>query len=534
MNTLHLKVEEPGAVSTAAKLLREGRVVAIPTETVYGLAANALDPEAVKRIFEAKGRPQDNPLIVHVASLDEIEPLVSEIPEALYRLAEKFWPGPLTVIMKKSEAVPDAVTAGLDTVAIRMPSHPVARQIIKESALPLAAPSANASGMPSPTSAAHVINDLEGRIDAVIDGGECEVGVESTVISLVKNPPVLLRPGGISPQSLEEVLGKIEISHAVFEKLEAGEKPLSPGMKYKHYSPRAKVTLIKGDFEKYKAFLEAQKYETCAVCFEGEGKHFRTAVEYGRQGDCDDQAEHIFAALREVDETGCEYAFVRFPDTEGVGLAVYNRLLRSAAFRVIDLDFKIPVYGLTGQTGAGKSTIAQMFAENGFCVADTDVLAREAVKNPEVIAELCEYFGADIFEGGELNRRELAKRAFASPGKTALLNKATHPEITRLAFEAIHSGEKAGAKAAIIDAPVIFESSITSVCKKIVCVTAPLEERIKRIALRDSITPEETAARMSAQKDEEYYIKHSDVIIENTDTEAARQAVMKFVKEEIQ
>ena len=533
MNTLYIDARQPDAVRTAARILREGGVVAIPTETVYGLAANALSPEAVAKIFEAKGRPQDNPLIVHVSSLDEITPLVSEIKPELYALAEKFWPGPLTVIMKKSALVPDEVTAGLDTVAIRMPSHPAAREIIKESGLPLAAPSANASGRPSPTKAEHVKADLDGRIDAVIDGGDCSVGVESTVISLVSDPPLLLRPGGISPSQLEQVLGKIEISHAVFEKLEAGEKAQSPGMKYKHYAPKAKVTLIKGDFESYRKFLLAQKYRTCAVCFEGEGREFECAVEYGRKDDALSQAEHIFDALRRVDETGCEYAFVRCPDTHGVGLAVYNRLLRSAAFRVIDLEFGRPVYGLTGQTGAGKSTVGKEFAKYGFNVIDTDALAGKAVANPEVLAELKEYFGADIIADGELDRRELAKRAFSSPEKTLLLNKATHPEITRLAIEEIHRGEERGAKASLIDAPVLFESALACICEKTICVTAPREERIRRIALRDGISRGEIEARISAQKSEEEYVSQSDYIIENINPEDAKSAVRKFITEEL-
>jgi L-threonylcarbamoyladenylate synthase len=533
MNTLYIDAGQPGACKTAARILREGGIVAIPTETVYGLAANALNPDAVAKIFRAKGRPQDNPLIVHVSSLDEIPPLVSEVKPELYALAEKFWPGPLTVIMKKSALVPDEVTAGLDTVAIRMPSHPAAREIIKESGLPLAAPSANASGRPSPTKAEHVKADLDGRIDAVIDGGDCSVGVESTVISLVSDPPVLLRPGGISPAQLEQVLGRVEISHAVFEKLEKGEKAQSPGMKYKHYAPKAKVTIIKGSFESYSRFLLAQKYRTCAVCFDGEGSAFECAVEYGAKDDAASQAEHIFDALRRVDGTGCEYAFVRCPDTEGVGLAVYNRLLRSAAFRVIDLEFSRPVFGLTGQSGAGKTTIGEVFASQGFNVIDTDALARKAVTDSEVLAELKEYFGDDIIINGELDRRRLAGRAFSSPEKTLLLNKATHPEITRLTVEEIHKGEQRGARASIIDAPVLFESPLACICAKTVCVTAPREERIKRLAQRDGISESEIEARLSAQKNEADYVAKSDYIIENINPSDAEKAVIKFITEEL-
>ena len=255
MKTLRLKSTEKEDIKKAAEILKNGGLAAIPTETVYGLAANALDPVAVGKIFAAKGRPQDNPLIVHVASLDAIPPLVKKVDPRMLKLAERFWPGPLTIISERSEIVPDAVTAGLSTVAIRMPSHPCARAIIEQSGLPLAAPSANASGKPSPTCAEHVLADLDGRIDAVVDGGHCSVGVESTVITLATEPPTLLRPGGVTVEQLREVLGEVNIAAAVFEKLKDGERPQSPGMKYKHYAPAAEVTIIKGSFKQYKKFL---------------------------------------------------------------------------------------------------------------------------------------------------------------------------------------------------------------------------------------------------------------------------------------
>ena len=515
MKTLYLNEKEENAIQTAAEILKNGGLVAIPTETVYGLAANALDGKAVAEIFIAKGRPQDNPLIVHVASLDEIPPLVEAVDSRLYDLAEKYWPGPLTVIMKKSSLIPDEVSAGLDTVAIRMPSHETARKIIEISGVPLAAPSANASGKPSPTKASHVIQDLDGKIDAVVDGGECSVGVESTVVTLATEPPTLLRPGGITPAQLEAVLGEIHISPAVFEKLKEGEKAESPGMKYKHYAPAAQVTIIKGDFESFRKFVLAQKETVCAVCFEGEGKHFENYIEYGSENDADSQAHSIFDALREVDKTGCNTAFVRCPVSSGVGLAVYNRLLRSAAFRVIDLDFTIPVIGLTGQTGAGKSTVCTILKDKGCHIVDTDLLARKAVENPEVIARLCQKFGDDIISAEVLDRRELARRAFATPEGTKALNLITHPEITRLAVEEIHKAESEGAKAAIIDAALLFESPLTAVCGKTVCVAADKKIRLERIMKRDGISESDARLRMNAQPDEEYYKSKSDIIINN-------------------
>ncbi len=515
MKTLYLKESDEAALQTAAEIIKGGGIVAIPTETVYGLAANALDGEAVKKIFIAKGRPQDNPLIVHVSSLDEIPPLVEKVDPRLYSLADKYWPGPLTVIMKKSSAIPNEVSAGLDTVAIRMPSHEGARKIIGLSGLPLAAPSANASGKPSPTKASHVIEDLDGKIDAVVDGGECSVGVESTVITLCTDPPTLLRPGGITPEMLEEVLGNIQISPAVFAKLREGEKAESPGMKYKHYAPSAEVTIIKSDFESYKKFLLAQNEAVCAVCFEGEGKHFENYIEYGKENDGISQAQHIFDALREVDAIGCKKAFVRCPLSSGVGLAVYNRLLRSAAFRVIDLDIGIPVFGLTGQTGAGKTTVASKLREKGYYIIDADVLARKAVENPEVIEKLKTEFGDDIIKNGSLDRRETARRAFATPEGTKALSDITHPEITRLAIDEIHLAEKENAMAVIIDAALIFECPLTAVCKKIISVIADEDVRLERIMKRDSISEEDALLRINAQPSAEYYIEKSDIIINN-------------------
>lgn len=515
METLHLNSDNENSINKATEILKNGGLVAIPTETVYGLAANALDGKTVKKIFEAKGRPQDNPLIVHIAELDEINALVEKVEPRLYDLAERFWPGPLTVIMKKSALIPNEVCAGLETVAIRMPSHPVARAIIKKCGLPLAAPSANASGKPSPTKAEHVAEDLEGKIDAIVDGGDCAVGVESTVITLATNPPTLLRPGGITPEELSSVLGEISISHAVFEKLKEGEKVQSPGMKYKHYAPKAAVTIIKGTFEQYKKFVEAQKIETCAVCFEGEGKYFSSSIEYGKADNSLTQAQHIFDSLRKVDEMGCKRAFVRCPITTGVGLAVYNRLLRSAAFRVIDLDIKIPVIGLTGQTGAGKSTVALKMKEEGSYIIDTDILAREAVKSRDILDRLSQEFGADIITDGVLDRRLLAKRAFASSEKTEALNIITHPEITRLAIEEIHKAEEGGYKDAVIDAPVLLESDLLCFCDRTICVVADKGTRLKRIMARDNITEEQALERMNAQKDESYYVSMCDEIIRN-------------------
>ena len=330
---------ESPLIKEAAAILREGGIVAIPTETVYGLAGNALDGSVTKKIYKAKGRPSDNPLIVHISEYSQWAPLVKEIPEAARLLADRFWPGPLTVILPKSELIPDEVSGGLSTVAVRMPSDEIARKIISEAGVPLAAPSANTSGRPSPTTAKHVIDDLYGRIDAVIDGGDCSVGVESTVISLAVSPPRLLRPGGVTPEILTEVLGEIEIDDAVYNKLAEGKEASSPGMKYKHYSPKAEIILIKSELEAFIAYAKENATEKSAVlCFEGEEKEMPVrSVTYGKKDDALSQAKNIFDALRKLDEIGADKVFARYPKNDGVGLAVFNRLIRAAAFNQLEL-----------------------------------------------------------------------------------------------------------------------------------------------------------------------------------------------------
>ena len=320
-------------------ILRDGGIVGIPTETVYGLAANAFDGSAVAKIFKAKGRPQDNPLIVHISEISQLDTVVSSVPAGAYALAEKFWPGPLSIIMPKGDRIPDEVSCGLETVAVRMPSHTAARAIISAAGVPLAAPSANLSGSPSPTTAQHVIDDMWGRADAIVDGGMCDVGVESTVVSLVGDKPRLLRPGGISLEQLESVLGEVEVDRAVLAELEPGQQAASPGMKYKHYSPEASVVLVKGSFDKFAEYVNTNAADgTVALCFEGEEASLSVpSVTYGRKNDPASQAKHIFDALRTVDKIGAKQVFARFPENEGMGLAVFNRLLRAAAFNIIEL-----------------------------------------------------------------------------------------------------------------------------------------------------------------------------------------------------
>lgn len=334
MITQRLANDERG-IDTAAEILKNGGVVAIPTETVYGLAASAYDENAIKAVFTAKGRPQDNPLIVHISDMEMLSEIACDIPETAIKCAEKFWPGPLTMVLKKSDKVNTCVSAGLKTVAVRMPSEKTAHNIIAKSQLPLAAPSANVSGKPSPTTADHVITDLDGKIDAVVMGKECTVGVESTVITLVGEHPVLLRPGAVTLEQLKEILPDITVDKAVLSELSAGQKAASPGMKYKHYAPETETFLVEG--ESFSEFVN-QKENALAVCFMEESEAIKIPkLIYGTRENPESFANKLFATLRDVDKTGVKAVYIHAPEKQGVGLAVYNRLIRAAAFKVIKL-----------------------------------------------------------------------------------------------------------------------------------------------------------------------------------------------------
>ncbi len=323
----------------ASEFIMRGEVVGMPTETVYGLAANAFDAEAVEKIFAAKGRPSDNPLIVHVSDFDMIKEAVSDVPELAYKLAERFWPGPLTMIMPKSESVPYVTSGGLDTVGIRFPSHPAAHRLIELCGVPLAAPSANLSGSPSPTTSKRVLDDMNGRIPAIIDGGESLVGVESTVISFENGGVRILRPGGITREMLLEVC-PAEVDRGVLSEVGSGAVVRSPGMKYRHYAPKASVKLIKGSVEKYREYVlhNASEGDFCLLFDDCEAVPGVPHLCYGSSAEI--QAHVLFERLRQLDEKNAKTVFARCPDPDGVGLAVYNRILRAAGFCVIDLEEK--------------------------------------------------------------------------------------------------------------------------------------------------------------------------------------------------
>lgn len=313
-----------------AEILKSGGLVAFPTETVYGLGASAFLDEAVKKIFIVKGRPGDNPIIVHISNLSQLSLVAREVPEKARLLAEKFWPGPITLILPKAKAIPNSVTANLDTVAVRMPSHPVARKLI-EIAGPIAAPSANLSGKVSPTRAEHVIADLYGKIEAIIDGGNTHIGLESTVVGNLKDVPVLLRPGGVTLEMLEAVVGHVEV-HAVARGETEASFAISPGMKYRHYSPDAKVILVETSasariFEIFEK--ERRQCKAALLLFSRQRKGADIFV--GSKGSMEEYAKNLFRLLRELDKRGYESIVVEGVEEKGIGLAIMNRLRKSAS-----------------------------------------------------------------------------------------------------------------------------------------------------------------------------------------------------------
>lgn len=325
------------SVKSASEILKQGGIVAVPTETVYGLAASAYDDNAISAVFAAKGRPQDNPLIVHISNLDMLNDVACNIPEAAHKCAQAFWPGPFTMVLPKGEKIASSVSAGLNTVAVRCPSEKTVCDIITTSGLPLAAPSANTSGRPSPTTAAHVCADLDGKIDAIVIGNDCTVGVESTVVSLVGERPRLLRPGAVTPQQLRKFLPDLVIDDAVLNQLKADEKAASPGMKYKHYAPKTKAFLVDGCSNSFVRLVNS-KSDCAAVCFEEE--YYNVSVpklSYGSKHDESTLAKNVFSVLRNVDTLGVKEVYIHAPSKDGVGLAVYNRLVRACAFNVITL-----------------------------------------------------------------------------------------------------------------------------------------------------------------------------------------------------
>ncbi len=341
MKTQYLPAGAPETVAAAAEILKNGGLVAIPTETVYGLGANGLDPRAVAKIFVAKGRPQDNPLILHVADPEQMELFAHDIPDEAYLLAEKFWPGPLTMILPARDIVPRTTTGGLDTVGIRCPDNAVTRAIIRAAGVPVAAPSANNSGKPSTVTAEHVLHDHDGKIDAVVDDGHCRVGVESTIVDLTEWPARLLRPGGITPEELTAALGELVVDESVTAEIDPTKVVKAPGMKYLHYAPKAPVVIISGSREKAADYIRHfYRSGDRVMCFEEELALYADCdpLAYGREDDVATLSAGLFDALREMDKDGIGRVFARCPVGGGLAFAVQNRLKKAAGFHIIDAE----------------------------------------------------------------------------------------------------------------------------------------------------------------------------------------------------
>ena len=521
-------------ISAAAKILREGGLVAIPTETVYGLGANGLDPNAVNRIFEAKGRPQDNPLILHVTGAQWLPRYCRDIPPIAYVLARKFWPGPLTMILKRSPVVPDETTAGLDTVAVRCPNHPVTLSIIREAGIPIAAPSANTSGRPSCTTAQDVLEDMDGKIEGVVDGGACTVGVESTILDLTCEPPRLLRPGGLPLEDLERLIGHIDVDKAVTGKLEEGEKPKAPGMKYRHYAPKAPVTVVTGSPEASAAEITRRVSPTSGViCFD-EYVHMFPEQEVHALGPAADkltQAQRVFDALRNFYGSAVTEVYAQCPDNRGLGLAIGNRLKKAAGFHIIEADSQRIIFGLTGCTGAGKTSALKAIQALGGQIIDCDAVYHRMLDENEAMRNaINEKFPGVFSKEGKLDRRKLGEEVFSKKDRLAQLNEIVFrflvPEVERSVTK-LPDGLYA------IDAINLLESGLDRLCDRTIAITAPVELRVRRIMARDGISEQYARLRISAQKPDEYYRSKCDCELNNaldTPAEFEKLAVLFFQK----
>ena len=460
-------------ISAAADILRQGGLVGIPTETVYGLGANALDAEAVNKIFEAKGRPQDNPLIIHIPGPQWLPRYCEDVPPLAYTLARKFWPGPLTMILKRKPIVPDATTAGLDTVGVRCPDHQVTLSIIREAGVPVAAPSANTSGRPSCTTAADVMEDMEGKIDAVVDGGPCQVGVESTILDLTCTPPRLLRPGGLPLEALEEVVGPVAVDKAVTERLKDG-----------------------------------------VICFDEFAELFKEQeVEcLGPSQDKRIQAQRVFDALRAFDSKDAAQIYAQCPDSQGLGLAISNRLKKAAGFKTIAAGQKRVVIGITGGTGSGKTSALEAIRDLGGRVIDCDEVYHEMLRDSAELRHAIEVKFHGVFNSdGTLDRKKLGELVFENKERMAQLNEVIYRFIVPEVQRRCQAGELVA-----VDAINLIESGAEALCDRTVAVTAPAELRVRRIMARDGIDERYARMRISAQKSDEFYRGKCDYELSNT------------------
>ena len=522
MNTLYLSARDAATPSVAAEIIKNGGLVAIPTETVYGLGADGLNPEAVAKIFVAKGRPQDNPLILHIAEAKDMEKFCHDIPQAAYRLAEKFWPGPLTMVLPAKACVPKCTTAGLSTVAVRCPDNAVTREIIRLAGTPIAAPSANISGKPSTTTAAHVLHDHDGRIDAIVDGGACRVGVESTIIDLTDEKPRLLRPGGITDHQLVEVVGDLDIDKAITQSVAQDAVVKAPGMKYRHYAPACEVIVVTGSKESAaKHIAEHFQPGNRVLCFEEELEIFApfNPIAYGKESDLDSLMAGLFAALRELDDPSIGTVYARQPNGCGKAFAVQNRLLKAAGFRIVDAEPRGMVIGITGGSGCGKTTALKTIETdlNGL-IMDCDQIYRELLLQDRSLLEAIAQRFPDCVEDGKLNRRKLGNIVFTDPAALSDLNTITHSAVIKEVMRRLDHAP--GGVPIAIDAIALLESDLHKLCDVTVAVVAPEEDRINRLILRDGISHDLALQRIRAQKDERYFRENCDYTLENTGSQA--------------
>ena len=528
---------DKNAIEEAAAILRRGGLLGIPTETVYGLGADGLNEDAVRRIFLAKGRPQDNPLILHVPDAGWLERCCTDIPPAAYALAERFWPGPLTMILPRRDCVPLRTTGGLDTVGVRCPDHPVTRAIIAAADTPVAAPSGNTSGRPSPTCARHMMEDMMGKIDGIVDGGDCAVGVESTILDLTVQPPRLLRPGGLPLEELEAVLGEVAVDKAVRQRLGDGEKAKAPGMKYRHYAPRAAVTVVTGTPRRSAAYIrEHLPAGAGVICFDEYAPLFSGHIVHrlGSQEDKLAQAQHVFDALRTFDDTDVTAIFAQCPDESGLGLAVGNRLKKAAGFHTVDASPL--VIGFTGPTGAGKTSALRALERLGGLVLDCDAVYHDLLRTDSTLRDaITGAFGQVFAPDGTLDRQRLGTVVFSDPAALDTLNRIIYARLPR---ELLRRMDESSAPVVGIDAINLVESGLCRLCRRTVAVLAPSEQRVRRIMARDGIPEEYARLRVQAQKDDEFYRTHCTDTLFNDCADAAAfedaayAALHRILKEE--
>jgi len=522
METRLLSAILPNTAQIAANFIKDGNLVAIPTETVYGLGADGLNPEAVAKIFIAKGRPQDNPLILHVAEPADIEKYCHSIPKAAYLLAEKFWPGPLTIVLPAKDCVPKCTTAGLLTVAVRCPDNAVTRRIIRLAGVPLAAPSANLSGKPSTTTAEHVLHDHNGKIPLIVDDGPCRVGVESTIIDLTDERPRLLRPGGITGEQLQEVLGDIIIDRAVTQSVEKDAVVKAPGMKYRHYAPACRVLIVDGDLPAAVGYVKTHfQLGNRVLCFEEELEAFApfSPLAYGKKADPDTLLAGLFAALRQVDDPEIGTVFARCPRGTGKALAVQNRLGKAAGFCSVNPREHSYIIGITGGTGCGKTTALGIIKDLGGQIVDCDEVYHRLLTHDKALLTAIEQRFPGTVVGGVLQRKELGKRVFQDPAELAALNAITHPAVKEEVLRMLPPVPSLVA----IDAIELFEGGLGELCNITIGITAPEKDRIVRLMKRDALTESQARMRMDAQKPEQYFREKCDHILENNTTEAGFQ-----------